>query len=277
MVTNQAYFEESQSEAIDHSKIPMSPFACLSGAVAFFGTLAHARRGRRGMSQRFRHISTLRKSTIDLTLPPDDRVPAFGNVVRLLGKFNRLFSVWLAFAAVLGLKQPSAFLWIKPSSFTTLLGLLMLSVGVTTTVDDFKACFGRMGTVTLNFFLCYGAMPMLAFALAKLIGASEPTLAGMVLVGSLNGGQASNLCTLIAGADVALSVLMTTSTTLACIFMTPLLCRLVLGSVIAVDALGIMMSTLQVVIAPILLGTLLNYLLPHICAKVAKGLMGILL
>ena len=42
--------------------------------------------------------------------------------------------------------------------FTNLLGLLMLSVGVTTTVDDFKACFDRLGTVALNLALCYGGM-----------------------------------------------------------------------------------------------------------------------
>lgn len=105
------------------------------------------------------------------------------------------------------------------------------------------------------------------------IGADGAILAGMVLVGAINGGQASNLCTLIAGGDVALSVLMTTSTTLGCLFMTPLICKLVLGSVVSdvpVDAVGIVVSTLQVVLAPIFVGVGLNTIAPKFCAKASK-------
>ena len=46
--------------------------------------------------------------------------------------------------------------------------------------------------------------------------------------------QASNLCTCIAKGNVALSVLMTTATTIGAIFMTPLLCKLLLGAVVPV-------------------------------------------
>lgn len=82
------------------------------------------------------------------------------------------------------------------------------------------------------------------------------------------GGQASNLCTYIAGGDVALSVIMTTSTTFGCVFMTPLLAKLVLGTIIPVDAVGIAKSTAQVVMAPIALGMTLNRLVPSFCRSV---------
>merc|ERR1719413_90507 len=107
-------------------------------------------------------------------------------------------------------------------------------------------------------------MPVLAFLIAKMIGAEGAILAGLVLVGSINGGQASNLCTLIAGGDVALSVLMTTSTTLGCIIMTPLICQTMLGSVVPVNAMGIVISTFQVVLAPIFLGVGANTLAPKL-------------
>merc|ERR1719145_159271 len=123
----------------------------------------------------------------------------------------------------------------------------------------------RPGAVAINFLSCYGIMPVLAYLLAKGMGAEGSILAGMVLVGSINGGQASNLCTLIAGGDVALSVLMTTSTTLGCVVMTPLICKLVLGSVVPVNAVGIILSTLQVVIAPIFFGVAFNSKFPKIC------------
>jgi BASS family bile acid:Na+ symporter len=146
----------------------------------------------------------------------------------------------------------------------------MFSVGITTTIDDFKNCLKQPGALAINFGACYGIMPVIAYILAKMIGAEGAILAGMVLVGSINGGQASNLCTLIAGGDVALSVLMTTTTTLGCILMTPLICKLVLGSVVPVNAIGIIMSTLQVVIAPIFLGVAFNTQFPKFCAKAAK-------
>mmetsp|Transcript_93696 Transcript_93696/g.242530 ORF Transcript_93696/g.242530 Transcript_93696/m.242530 type:complete len:463 (-) Transcript_93696:49-1437(-) len=183
--------------------------------------------------------------------------------------FCNLFAVWLAVSAVAAVKYPPSFSWVKSSYFTGLLGLLMFSVGITTTIDDFKECLKRPGAVAINFFSCYGIMPVLAFFIAKAIGAEGAILAGMVLVGSINGGQASNLCTLIAGGDVALSVLMTTSTTLGCIFMTPLICKLVLGAVVPIDAWGIVMSTFQVVLAPIFLGVGLNTLAPGLCKAVA--------
>jgi hypothetical protein len=114
-----------------------------------------------------------------------------GTFSKLMGQFNNLFAVWLALAAVAGVQQPSTFLWVKSSYFTGLLGLLMFSVGITTTIDDFKACLDRPGAVAINFFSCYAIMPVVAYALAKAIGADGAILAGMVLVGAINGGQAS--------------------------------------------------------------------------------------
>merc|ERR1712167_74446 len=99
--------------------------------------------------------------------------------------------------------------------------------------------------------------------------ALDPALvAGMVLVGSINGGQASNLCTFIANGNVALSVLMTTATTIGAIFMTPLLCKTFLGTVVPVDAAGIVVSTLQVVLAPILVGMTMNAKFPKVVKKI---------
>ena len=89
-------------------------------------------------------------------------------------------------------------------------------------------------------------MHTIGFGLGKLFNLPVDLIAGLVLVGCINGGQASNLCTYIAKGDVALSVLMTTITTIAAIFMTPLLCKLILGAVVPVDAVGIAVSCIQV-------------------------------
>lgn len=126
------------------------------------------------------------------------------------------------------------------------LAALMLSMGITLTPQDFIDVAKQPGAVGMQFTLCYAMMPILAFGLAKAFALDPALLAGMVLVGSINGGQASNLCTYIAKGNVALSVLMTTATTVGAIFMTPIICKALLGAVVPVDAAGIAVSTIQV-------------------------------
>lgn len=118
-------------------------------------------------------------------------------------------------------------------------------MGITLLPKDFVDCMTKPIPVTLNFICCYVMMPLLALAIGKALALPNALLAGLVLVGSINGGQASNLCTYIAKGDVALSVVMTTSTTIGCIFMTPLIAKLVLGTVVPVDPVGIAISTVQ--------------------------------
>lgn len=138
----------------------------------------------------------------------------------------------------------------------------MLSMGITLTPQDFVRVSQQPGCVLIGFVLCYVLCPALGLGLGKAFNLPIDLVAGLVLVGSINGGQASNLCTYIAKGDVALSVLMTTVTTIAGIFATPLLCKTILGAVVPVDAVGIAISCLQVVLAPIVLGMGLNRFFP---------------
>jgi BASS family bile acid:Na+ symporter len=140
--------------------------------------------------------------------------------------FANLFPLWTILAAVVGVLKPATFDFMTSNKYTACLALLMLSMGITLTLDDFKRVFAKPGVISLGFMACYVMMPALAFAIGTSLGLSGPLLAGMILVGSINGGQASNLCAYIARGDVALSVLMTTATTVGCIFMTPLICNL---------------------------------------------------
>lgn len=179
-----------------------------------------------------------------------------------------LFPVWTVLFAGLALVRPESFAWFSTKYFTASLGALMLSMGITLTVDDFKRVAKQPGAVILGFILCYVLCPILGMGLGKAFNLPLDLIAGLVLVGSINGGQASNLCTYIAKGDVALSVLMTTVTTITGIFATPLLCKLILGAVVPVDAVGIAISCMQVVLAPIVLGMSLNRFAPKVVEKV---------
>lgn len=174
-----------------------------------------------------------------------------------------LFPVWTVLFTAVALKSPASFDWFTTDYFTAALAALMLSMGITLTPNDFVKVASRPNAVLMQFSLCYAMMPILAFALGKAFALEPSIIAGMVLVGSINGGQASNLCTYIAKGNVALSVLMTTATTLGAIFMTPLLCKGLLGAVVPVDAAGIAKSTIQVVLAPIAIGMTTNKFFPR--------------
>lgn len=159
-----------------------------------------------------------------------------------------LFPLWTVLFTGIALKSPQSFAWFTTEYFTAGLAALMLSMGITLTPADFAKVAKRPNATIMQFALCYAVMPFLALALGTAFKLDKALIAGMVLVGSINGGQASNLCTYIARGNVALSVLMTTATTIGAIFMTPLLCKSILGAVVPVDAVGIAKSTIEVCI-----------------------------
>uniref|UniRef100_A0A7S1BK48 Bile acid:sodium symporter n=1 Tax=Corethron hystrix TaxID=216773 RepID=A0A7S1BK48_9STRA len=193
----------------------------------------------------------------------------FATYIRAASIATTLFPLWTVLFTGMALKSPSSFAWFTTEYFTAALAALMLSMGITLKPEDFAKVAKRPNSVFIQFALCYAMMPLLALFLGKACGLDSALLAGVVLVGSINGGQASNLCTYIAKGNVALSVLMTTATTLGAIFMTPLLCKTLLGAIVPVDAVGIAMSTIQVVLAPIAVGMFLNKNFP----KVVKAIL----
>lgn len=192
----------------------------------------------------------------------------WGLYLKTTDTLTTLFPVWTVLFAGLALKRPEAFSWFTTKYFTGTLGALMLSMGITLTPEDFTRVFQQPLAVIWGFVLCYVMCPVLGLALGKAFALPMDLIAGIVLVGSINGGQASNLCTYIAKGDVALSVLMTTVTTISGIVATPLLCKLLLGAVVPVDAVGIAMSCIQVVLAPIVLGMATNKFFPKVVEKV---------
>eukprot|EP01082_Thalassiosira_pseudonana_P012841 g11224.t1 g11224 contig5:404390-406347(+) len=189
---------------------------------------------------------------------------AFEIYTKTANAATTLFPLWTVLFTAIALKKPSTFDFFTTEYFTAALAALMLSMGITLTPADFVAVASEPSSVLMQFSLCYGMMPLLAMGLGKMFGLDAGLMAGMVLVGSINGGQASNLCTYIAKGNVALSVLMTTATTVGAILMTPFLCKSMLGAVVPVDARGIAMSTIQVVLAPIAIGMTANKFFPKI-------------
>lgn len=118
------------------------------------------------------------------------------------------------------------------------------------------------GRIFAGFALQYTVMPGLAFAISRLAGLPMDYAVGLCLVGSCPGGTASNVVTYLARADVPLSVAMTTASTLGAVVATPLMTQLLLGTLVPVDAVALLVSTLQVVLVPVVAGAALNQAFP---------------
>ncbi|XP_071908727.1 sodium/pyruvate cotransporter BASS2, chloroplastic isoform X2 [Coffea arabica] len=108
---------------------------------------------------------------------------------------------------------------------------------------------------------------------------SAPLATGLILVSCCPGGQASNVATYISKGNVALSVLMTTCSTIGAIVMTPLLTKLLAGQLVPVDAAGLAISTFQVVLVPTIIGVLSNEFFPKFTSKIVTvtPLIGVIL
>ncbi|KAK9801391.1 hypothetical protein WJX73_004956 [Symbiochloris irregularis] len=179
-----------------------------------------------------------------------------------------LFPVWVCLAAIFGVTKPESLAWFKPDMFTVSLGFLMLSMGLTLTIENFRECLTRPKPILVGYAAQYIVKPLLGFAIAQALKLPPALAVGLILVSCCPGGQASNVATYIAHGDVALSVLMTTASTLGAIIMTPLLTRLLAGTIVPVDAKGLALSTFQVVLVPTLLGVGANELAPGLVRKI---------
>ena len=122
-------------------------------------------------------------------------------------------------------------------------------------------------------------MPALAWFVGKALALPPSLAAGLVLVACINGAQASNLCTYIGQGDLALSVLMTTLTTIGAVVMTPTMGKLLLGQVVPVNAGAMALSTVQVVLAPIVVGMSFNAKFPNAVKQILpfSPVLGVLL
>ncbi|KAI4390158.1 hypothetical protein MLD38_002300 [Melastoma candidum] len=168
------------------------------------------------------------------------------------------FPVWVALGCLMGLVRPSCFNWVKPQWTVLGLSVTMLGMGMTLSFDDLRGALAMPKELVAGFVLQYSVMPISAFVVSKLLNLPSHYAAGLILVGCCPGGTASNIVTYIARGNVALSVLMTAASTVSAVIMTPYLTAKLAGQYVAVDAAGLLLSTLQVVLLPVLAGAFLN-------------------
>jgi len=174
----------------------------------------------------------------------------------LLAWFSRAqdgFILWVLLAAAWGYSQPAIAAagrdWIPE-----MLAAVMLGMGLTLRPADLMALKNAGRPLLLGVTLQFLIMPISAFLLADLAGLPRELAVGMILVGAAPGGTASNVVTWLARGDVALSIAMTTASTLLAPLLTPLWIWLLASAWLPVDPWPLFISVAKIVLLPVLAG-----------------------
>jgi BASS family bile acid:Na+ symporter len=104
-------------------------------------------------------------------------------------------------------------------------------------------------------------MPLAGFTIAKTFGFPPEVAAGVILIGSVSSGAASNLIAYLAGGNVALAVTVTACSTLLSPLMTPFLMKMLAGRLVPIDFVSMVLEILNMVIVPVVSGLIANRIL----------------
>lgn len=185
---------------------------------------------------------------------------------------SEYMGVLVLLAAVVSLWWPASFAWIDTWVINPTLGVIMFGMGLTLSPHDFRMVMSRPKDIIIGCLAQFTVMPLLALALTWAFSLPKELALGVILVGCCPGGTASNVITFLAKGDLALSVGMTTTSTLLAPVLTPLLVWLMAGTMVDVDTVGMLLSIVYVVIAPIVIGLLCQRFLPKITQAIVPYL-----
>ncbi|MGJ8514792.1 bile acid:sodium symporter family protein [Carnimonas bestiolae] len=175
----------------------------------------------------------------------------------MVDAFNRLFPLWAVLVAATAVLMPAPLLalsgWVSP-----LLMLIMFLMGVTLSRADFVAVFRQPRALALGLVLHYTLMPLAAWAIALLLGLSPELTTGMLLVGAVSSGTASNVMCWISGGNVALAVSLAIVSTLLSAVLTPLIVWGLVGQSVSVPVSAMLTSIAKLVLLPVILGVVVH-------------------
>ncbi|OHB68424.1 MAG: hypothetical protein A2Y77_15210 [Planctomycetes bacterium RBG_13_62_9] len=175
------------------------------------------------------------------------------------------FTVWVFAFVAASMFYPEAFTswggFNLSILIVPLIQIIMFGMGTTLSVADFARVFKMPWPVFIGMVLQFSIMPLTGFTVATLFGFPPEIAAGLVLIGSCPGGVASNLMAYLANGDVALSVTMTSCSTLMSPVMTPFMMKMLAGRLVPVRFVVMMLSILNMIIVPVLAGLVANRIL----------------
>ncbi|XP_024029066.1 probable sodium/metabolite cotransporter BASS6, chloroplastic isoform X1 [Morus notabilis] len=192
------------------------------------------------------------------------------SALEILKKANSFLPHVVLASILLALVYPPSFTWFTTRYYAPALGFLMFAVGVNSSEKDFLEAFKRPAAILAGYVGQFVVKPLLGYLFGiisvAVFGLPTPIGAGIMLVSCVSGAQLSNYATFLTDPPMApLSIVMTSLSTATAVVVTPLLSLLLIGKRLPVDVKGMVSSILQIVIAPIASGLLLNRFFPRLC------------
>ncbi|MDY3127277.1 MAG: bile acid:sodium symporter family protein [Corynebacterium sp.] len=181
------------------------------------------------------------------------------------------FPLLVIFGGIVGYLAPETAASFAPR-VTLLLAIIMFAMGLTLTPVDFKLVAQRPLPVLIGVVAQFVFMPLIAVIVVWLLKLPPEIAAGVILVGCAPGGTSSNIVSYLARGDVALSVTMTSVSTMLAPILTPLLTLWLAGQYLPLDAASMAWSIVQVVLIPVVAGLLFRVLIPSVVTAVIPAL-----
>jgi BASS family bile acid:Na+ symporter len=176
------------------------------------------------------------------------------------------FTAWIAAAVTAAMIYPATFLHVGDVDLRNkwlilfVVQLVMFGMGTQMSLHDFTGIAKNPRGVLVGIVCHFSVMPLVGFSLTKLFHFEPEIAAGIILIGSCSSGLASNVMAYIAKSNLALSVTVTAITTMVAPLMTPLLMKLLAGTLVEVKFFAMMMEIIKIVLVPIGAALLHDYL-----------------
>ncbi len=183
--------------------------------------------------------------------------------VRGFSAFKGLsYTVWIFTAVTASMFYPEYFTSFGNFQYklliVPLLQVIMFGMGSQMSLNDFSGVIRMPKGVIIGVGSQFFIMPFVALAISMLFNFPPEIAAGIILVGCVPSGLASNVMSYIARANLALSVTITAISTLLSPFTTPFLMKMLGGQFIQVDFWSMMLDILNMIILPIVAGFIFN-------------------
>src|SRR5687767_12539770 len=176
------------------------------------------------------------------------------------------YTAWIIAAVVAGMMFPASFTqwgtvdlrnkWLM----LVIIQMVMFGMGIQMKLEDFTAVSKTGRGVAIGLLCHFSVMPLMGFLLTRIFHFEPEIAAGIILIGSTSSGLASNVMVYLARANLVLSVVVTAMATMAAPFFTPLLMKLLAGTLVEVKVVHMMMEIIKIVIVPIGAALLHDYL-----------------
>ena len=172
------------------------------------------------------------------------------------------YTVWIFTAVAASMYYPQFFAsWggFKLSVLIVpLLQIIMFGMGSQMSLDDFTGVIKMPKGVIIGVTIHYMVMPLTALAISHIFHFPNEVAAGIILIGCVPSGLASNVMSYIGRANLPLAVTIGACSTLLAPFVTPFLMKLIAGQFIEVSVWNMMLDIMNMIILPIVAGFIFN-------------------